>query len=150
MRTTSILHLILNSVLGTIETLLGLRIILKLLGANPIAPFVQWEYQTSAPFIVPFKEIFPSPGSQGYVIEMSVIFALIAYALLGFLLMTLFNDLSDYYEKRDQIRYREPAGTGSAPQQEANVVQRGTAHQYDYRQPGGIYSSEQFWRELTG
>lgn len=43
---------------GFIELLLGLRFVLRLLGANPASGFVQWVYEWSAPFVAPFVNIF--------------------------------------------------------------------------------------------
>ena len=79
-----------NLVVSVAEALLGLRIILKLLAANPAAPFVQWVYETSEPLITPFRGMFPSPVTEtGSVFEFSSLFALMIYALLGYLLVEL-------------------------------------------------------------
>jgi hypothetical protein len=43
---------------GFIVMLLGLRIVLRLLGANPDSPFVSWVYSWSTPFVAPFAGIF--------------------------------------------------------------------------------------------
>lgn len=43
---------------GFIEALVGLRFVLRLLGANPSNGFVDWIYQWSAPFVAPFAGIF--------------------------------------------------------------------------------------------
>ena len=43
---------------GFIVMLLGLRIVLRLLGANPDSPFVSWVYNWSTPFVAPFAGIF--------------------------------------------------------------------------------------------
>lgn len=43
---------------GIIEALIGLRFLLRLLGANPASQFVQWIYDWSTPFVRPFAGIF--------------------------------------------------------------------------------------------
>lgn len=43
---------------GIVEALIGLRFLLRLLGANPASQFVQWIYDWSTPFVRPFAGIF--------------------------------------------------------------------------------------------
>lgn len=43
---------------GFITTLIGLRIVLRLLGANPENAIVNWIYTWSTPFVAPFSGIF--------------------------------------------------------------------------------------------
>lgn len=86
-RQNSLAVYIINFVIGIIEALIGLRIILKLFGANQAAPFVQWIYSWTDPLLGPFRNIFPSPviGNQ-YVIELPAIFSLLVYGLLAYFL----------------------------------------------------------------
>lgn len=71
-----------------IQVLLGVRIVLKLFGARPAAPFVHWVYSTSEPLLTPFMGMFPSPNLRGsFVIEFSSLFALLIYAFLGYLIV---------------------------------------------------------------
>lgn len=77
-------------IMGFIEILIGLRIILKLFGANASASFVHWVYETSSPLLQPFIGAFPAPVIDGrYVIEFSAMFALIVYALIAYLISQL-------------------------------------------------------------
>ena len=86
-RTTGLLLSLLNFVVGVVVTLLSLRMVLKLFGASTAAPFVRWVYETSHALIYPFLGMFPSPElTGGFVIEFSVLFALLAYMFLGYLL----------------------------------------------------------------
>jgi len=74
-----------NAVFGLIEFIIGLRVLLKLLGANVAAPFVNWVYETSQPLLYPFEGMFPTPRLRtGSVIEFSALFALIVYALIAY------------------------------------------------------------------
>lgn len=102
----TILFLI-NFVVGIVEALLGVRILLKLLGANPAAPFVNWVYVTSNQLITPFQGMFPSPVLEGgFVLEFSAIFALIVYAFVGYLLTEFLGYLT-YQSERIRRRTRE-------------------------------------------
>lgn len=79
-----------NFVTGIIETLLGLRVVLKFLGANPATPFVNWVYETTLPLIAPFAGMFPAPIVEGqFIIEFSTIFAIIIYALISYFLVEI-------------------------------------------------------------
>jgi hypothetical protein len=75
---------------AVIEIALGLRFVLKLLGANPSAGFVDWVYATTAPLLEPFAGMFPSPVlERGFILEFSTLFAMLAYAVLGWLIVEL-------------------------------------------------------------
>lgn len=79
-----------NFLFGLIEGLLGLRVILKLFGANAAAPFVNWVYSVTAPLLGPFKGAFPAPALEGgFVIEFTALFAMLVYALVTYLLLEL-------------------------------------------------------------
>lgn len=74
-----------KAIIGTIETFLGVRFILKILGASQQAPFVRWIYATSDTVLDPFRGMFPTPEIGPYfVIELNTIFAMIVYVLVGY------------------------------------------------------------------
>ncbi len=81
-----------NLVIGFIEAAFALRIILLLLAANPSSPFVAWVYDTTQRLLGPFAGALPvfSIG-RGAVIELSVILAMIAYSVLGWLIIRLLD-----------------------------------------------------------
>lgn len=96
-----IIATITNIVIGIVEFLIGLRIILKLLGANPNTPFVDWVYETSAPLLSPFEGMFPSPQLEGgFVLEISALFALVVYAFIGYLVSAALSYLEAIAEER--------------------------------------------------
>lgn len=98
---TKILGNMVNIVFTIIEALLGLRILLQLFGANPNASFVKWIYETTEPLLAPFQNIFPSPVFEGqFVLELSTLFALVIYAILGYLLQELIFFVGDSVERR--------------------------------------------------
>jgi|SRR5579859_513606 len=70
-----------------VEVLLTVRFVLKLLGANPTASFVTWIYDSTQPLLQPFLLVFPTPSVRGgYVLEFTTLFALFAYAFVGYLI----------------------------------------------------------------
>ncbi|MFA6512180.1 MAG: YggT family protein [Patescibacteria group bacterium] len=68
------------------ELFLLLRFVLKLFNATTDATFVEWLYATTEPLLGPFVRMFPAPSSEGMVIEFTALFAIIVYAIIGFLL----------------------------------------------------------------
>ena len=73
-------------IFGLVEGLIVIRLILKALGANQAAGFAQFIYGVTAPLIQPFVGLFNNPTYQTSVLELSSIVALIAYALLAWLI----------------------------------------------------------------
>jgi YggT family protein len=85
---------LLNLVLGLIEVFLVLRFVLKLLAASPKAEFVSWLYANTQPLLQPFTLAFPTPSLKGgFVLEFTTLFALFAYAFVGYLLQQLLEIL---------------------------------------------------------
>lgn len=82
---------LINFVLALIEFFLGMRFILKILGANSSAPFVGWIYETTNPILEPFKNIFPSAKISTFTIDFTTLFALFVYMFIGYLLIELIS-----------------------------------------------------------
>lgn len=77
-----------NFVFGLFMSLLGLRLILRLFAANSANEFVSWVYDTSRPLIEPFETVFPTTQvGDGFVIEISTLFALVVYGIAAMLVM---------------------------------------------------------------
>src|SRR5262245_26547452 len=76
-------------VFGVIDGLLLIRLALKLLGANTTAAFTQWIYNVTDFFLAPFRNLLPTIGSDHSVLEMSVIVAILVYALISWVLARL-------------------------------------------------------------
>jgi uncharacterized protein YggT (Ycf19 family) len=72
-----------------LEALLGLRVILKLIGANPATPFTALVYQLSELFLWPFQNIVANPAFGNFVIEITTLIAMIVYPLLGWAIVRL-------------------------------------------------------------
>ena len=74
---------------GVLEGLIGLRILLKLIAANPRSPFANLIYEVTQPFLAPFVGLTPTPTANGVVLEIHSIVALFVYALLSVLIERL-------------------------------------------------------------
>lgn len=69
------------------EILLGLRFILRLLGANPEATFAKFIYGITAPFVAPFAGLFGTPSFEGNAFEFTTLVAMLIYALLAWVIV---------------------------------------------------------------
>ncbi len=81
-------------IFGVIEVLIIIRVVLRLLAANPDAAFTSLIYTLSGPFIAPFEGVFPTPHSSGSVLELSSLLAVIVYALLAYLIVRMIEVFS--------------------------------------------------------
>jgi uncharacterized protein YggT (Ycf19 family) len=68
---------------GMLETLIALRILLKLIGANPGSPIAALIYAFTDLFLFPFAGLTPTPAAGGMVLEISSLFAMLIYALVA-------------------------------------------------------------------
>lgn len=78
-------------VLGVIEVILGFRIALKALGANPFSGFTNLVNSISDPLALPFRGILGTSASQGAVFEWSTIVAAIVYLCIAWGLVYFLN-----------------------------------------------------------
>lgn len=69
--------------LGVLETLITLRIVLMLVGANPNSPIVALIYGVTYLFLFPFVGLVNSPAYGSMVFELSSIFAMVIYAMVA-------------------------------------------------------------------
>lgn len=88
----SLIGAIISFIFGIIITLVALRFIFRLFGANSANDFVNWIYQMSEPLVRPFFGIFNTQidvatGS----FEFETLIALLIYSLVGGLLTRLFS-----------------------------------------------------------
>ena len=70
-------------ILGFIEVLLAFRIILKILGANPLIGFTALIYTITAPLAEPFRGILGVSITGNSLIEWSTIIAAIVYVCIA-------------------------------------------------------------------
>jgi uncharacterized protein YggT (Ycf19 family) len=88
-------------VLGIVEALLAIRVVLKLLAANPGAGFSSFIYGITAPFVAPFQGVFPDPATNGSVLEVSALLAMVVWALVAWIIVRII----------DMLRQRQPTPT---------------------------------------
>ena len=72
---------------GLLEALIGLRVVLRLIGANGGNPFAQLVYDLSYIFVWPFLGLTRTPSANGAVLEISSLIAMFVYALLAWALV---------------------------------------------------------------
>jgi uncharacterized protein YggT (Ycf19 family) len=95
MRTLLPITFLVNLVFSVIELLLGVRLVLRLFGANPNTPFVEFIYDATAPLLAPFAGIFPNPElREGSVLEIQTLIALLVYGLIAYMVTYLIDYLN--------------------------------------------------------
>jgi hypothetical protein len=74
---------------GGLEGLIAIRMVLRLIGANPNSWFTALVYQLTDLFLWPFQSITLNPSFQNFVLEITSLIALLVYALLGWAIVRL-------------------------------------------------------------
>ncbi len=89
-------------ILGTLEVLLGFRLIFKVLGANTESTFVDIIYSVTNVFIAPFTGIFRTAETAGIetqsVLEPALIIAMLVYVLLAWGIVRLIDIIKNRNE----------------------------------------------------
>jgi len=83
--------------IGFLQVLLALRFFLRVMGANTQNQFTQFIYSISDVFVAPFSTLFMSPATEdganpigeGNIFDLNVLVAIVVYALLGWLAVSL-------------------------------------------------------------
>ena len=73
-----------------------LAFVLQLFGADPNNGFAQWVYRSASRVTAPFRGIFPTHVNGNSVLDVSLLFAIIMYALFALLV----HALIDYIDRR--------------------------------------------------
>jgi hypothetical protein len=68
---------------GILEALIALRILLKLIGANPASPISVLIYGFTDLFLFPFAGLVATPAAGNMVLELSSFLAMVVYALIA-------------------------------------------------------------------
>ena len=68
---------------GILETLIALRVFLKLIAANPGNPIAALIYSFTDLFLFPFAGLTATPSAGGMVLELSSLFSMLIYALIA-------------------------------------------------------------------
>lgn len=74
---------------GVLEVLIGLRILLKLIGANPASAFASLVYSITDLFLWPFFGLTATPAVGAFVLEIPAIIAMIVYALIAWAMVKI-------------------------------------------------------------
>jgi uncharacterized protein YggT (Ycf19 family) len=74
---------------GLLEGAIGIRVLLKLMAANPGNPFASFMYSLTDIFLWPFQGLVATPSSDGIVLEISSLIAMLVYLLLTVALVEL-------------------------------------------------------------
>jgi hypothetical protein len=100
--------------------ILTLGFFLLVLGANPDAAFAEWTYRSLDKVMAPFRGLFePVDLSGRSVLDPSIIFAMVVYAILGMALRALIDWLTYRMRltesRRAALTAAPPWGPGTAP-----------------------------------
>ena len=90
-----------------LESLLGIRVLLKLAAANPSVPFANFIYNLTWVFLWPFQGLTATPSANGVVFEVSTIIAMAAYVLFGWLVAQLVWVIFRETSRRSVSTYEE-------------------------------------------
>lgn len=83
---------IVGLITGLVLSLLALRFVLLLFGANRANPFASFVYNVTYPLVAPFYGLFGLTVQYGVArVELETVFAVIVYALLGYGIMRLLS-----------------------------------------------------------
>ncbi|MEX2014416.1 MAG: YggT family protein [Candidatus Saccharimonadales bacterium] len=75
-----------------VQVVLAVRVVFSLVNADATNGVVKWFYDMSAPLLEPIRGIYPSVDYPNqYVLELPVIFAMVGYAVFGYLVVLLVN-----------------------------------------------------------
>lgn len=72
-----------------IDIFIGLRIILRLIAANPSNAFASFVYNLTDVFLLPFLTIAGTPAAEGMVLDVPAIIGGLVYLLFGWVLTKL-------------------------------------------------------------
>lgn len=94
--TASWLTGIIYFIFGVVAIAIALRVILKLLAANPNAGFSSFIYSVTGPLVAPFAGIIGTPAaSNGSVLELSSILAIVVYLIAAWIVVRLLQIVID-------------------------------------------------------
>ena len=74
---------------GVLEGLIGLRVVLRMMAANPGNPFASFIYAITDLFLWPFQSLVANPRSDGIVLEISSVIAMMVYLVLAWIVVEL-------------------------------------------------------------
>lgn len=95
-------------ILAVVEILLGFRVALMAMGANPTSGFVNLVYAISNPLALPFRGILGTGVQGASVFEWSTIVAAIVYAIIAYGLVYLMQMMKPVTPKEVDMKVDNP------------------------------------------
>ncbi|GAY77712.1 YggT family protein [Sporolactobacillus inulinus] len=83
---------LISILLTFVQVVIALYLLLKFFGANP-TPFVNFLNSLSEPILNPFQGIFHPIVYKKHILDLSALFALIVYSIIGFGIQKIFSML---------------------------------------------------------
>lgn len=80
---------VISFIFGAMIILIGIRVLLRLIAANPENAFAQFIYGITAPMIAPFATLTGTPSFDAAVLEVPSLIAMLVYALVAWGLIKL-------------------------------------------------------------
>ena len=74
---------------GVAEGLIGLRVLLRMMAANPGNAFANFVYRLTDLYLWPFNGLTATPSSDGIVLDIPAIIGMIVYLLLAWVVIEL-------------------------------------------------------------
>lgn len=101
--------------LAILEIMLGLRFLLKLIGANPVSGFAWFTYAITALFVSPFTDLVPTWSSGVMILEVTTLIAMAVYVLFSWGLVRVVRIVADRPSARTITRStrEQTPGTGT-------------------------------------
>lgn len=90
-----------------VEIFIALRVILRLMAANPNNAFAAFVYSLTDVLLFPFAGITITPGAGGVVLDIPAIIGMLVYALFGWVLVRLFGLIFTPATRRSVTTYEE-------------------------------------------
>jgi uncharacterized membrane protein len=116
-----------------LEVLIGLRVVMRLIAANPASLFVSVLYGVTGIFLIPFAGMINNPTFGSMVLEISSIIGMIVYVLLGWVVDRLVYLV--FYWPVLSSRNRQTVITDRTPSREVVEVTEPTPDDRISRQP---------------
>lgn len=74
---------------GVAEGLVGLRVLLRMMAANPNNAFASFVYRLTNLYLWPFNGLTATPSSDGIVLDIPAVIGMIVYLLLAWVVVEL-------------------------------------------------------------
>jgi hypothetical protein len=110
------------SILTLVEVLLGLRFVLKLIAANPESAFAAFIYGITNPFIAPFATLIGTPTSNGMILEVTTLIAMVIYALIFWGIVSVVGIVTDRPSARIVTRSVREQTPGAGTERTTNTT----------------------------